>query len=238
MDLETLLGGMQDVRALDVGTGRGAFIQSLDALLGSYREIVGIDLTDRAQADFEKTFQDKPGIRFEKMDAGAMSFADGRFDLAAITASLHHLDDIDGVLSEMKRVTRPGGLILVLEMMSDDQTETQMTHVLLHHWWAAVDRARGIPHQETFTRQTILDLLDSLGCETLILSDQAQLDTDPLNPETIGFLDNVIDRYLPMAGEQAGADALISQGEALRVRVHEIGFHGASMLCWVGRKPS
>ena len=63
----------------------------------------------------------------------------------------------------MSGILRPGGSLIVSEMYRDDQSEAQMTHVLLHHWWGAVDRMNGIFHNETYLREELVDLVNGLG---------------------------------------------------------------------------
>ena len=89
-----------------------------------------------AEPAFRKTFKDRKGIDFVKMDAQEMTFADASFDTVCIANSLHHVADLRRVLAEMARVLRPKGRFIVAEMYCDGQTDPQMTHVLLHHWWA------------------------------------------------------------------------------------------------------
>ena len=45
----------------------------------------------------------------------AMPFRDGQFDAVLCTDALHHIKDIDGALSEMARVVKPGGTVLIQE---------------------------------------------------------------------------------------------------------------------------
>src|SRR4029079_14703278 len=48
-------------------------------------------------------------------DAEALPFADRHFDCVSIAFGLRNVTDKDKALAEMRRVTRPGGLALVLE---------------------------------------------------------------------------------------------------------------------------
>ncbi len=154
------------------------------------------------------------------------------------SSSLHHMADLLGMLGEMKRVLNPGGFFIIAEMYRDGQTETQMTHVLLHHWWAAVDAAMGVTHHETFTRQQILNIVDGLGLEEVRCYDLSDTGEDPKQHETIRELDGIIDRYIERARGVPEQDELQKRGEELRRRVHEVGFHGAASLIVIGKKPS
>ena len=130
---------------LDVGTGRGGFVESLISDLKDYDEIIGIDVKGDLAAGFAERFAEHPGVSFQRVDALSMPFEDGSFDTVAVAGSLHHLADPRKGLSEMMRVLRKGGHLIVVEMFRDGQTEAQQTHVMLHHWWAAVDRISDTP---------------------------------------------------------------------------------------------
>ncbi|MFN0069166.1 MAG: bifunctional demethylmenaquinone methyltransferase/2-methoxy-6-polyprenyl-1,4-benzoquinol methylase UbiE [Limisphaerales bacterium] len=53
--------------------------------------------------------------RFKLGDALALKFADEAFDLVTISYGLRNLADLDAGLREMRRVTRPGGRLVVLD---------------------------------------------------------------------------------------------------------------------------
>jgi hypothetical protein len=122
-------------------------------------------------------------------------------------------------------------------MYRDHQTETQMTHVLMHDWWAAVDTARGVCHNKTYTRVQILSMLQSFDFHDLKDDDLIELEDDPYDAENIKYLDDIITQYIQerLTG-MPGGQALKEEGEALRQRLHTIGYHSASVLVAVGRK--
>lgn len=229
-----ILGQISGGRVLDVATGSGGFIHFLLEGLKDYIEIVGVDTNERAAAAFADGFKDKPGIRFEAGDALQLNYPAGSFDLVSISNSLHHFNEPQAVLRQMERVLRPGGRLIVAEMYRDGQAETQMTHVHLHHWWAAVDRTAGIVHNETYTRGELVELVGALGLSDLALYDLSSLDENPKAPEILTELTPVFDRYIQRA---EGHSDLQQRGEELRTRVAEIGFHGATTLVAVGLKP-
>lgn len=222
-------------RLLDVATGRGGLINFLLEHLQDYQEITGIDVQQGGAAAFAEAFP-QPNIHFLCMDAAHMEFPNGWFDTVTIANSLHHLPDLSAVLSEMMRVLTPGGRFVCLEMYCDGQNEAQMTHVLMHHWWAAVDRSRGVSHNPTFSRQELLDLLDGLGLEDLQLIDDQDPNSDPFDPAQMQELNGIIDRYLDLAVNLPGSANFQQQGEELRLRLAKTGFQGASSLIGVGKK--
>lgn len=230
---QEILANIPASRVLDVATGGGGFIHFLLEGLKDYAEIIGVDNNERAQAAFGEAFKDKPNIRFQAMDAARLDFDSDSFDMVCISNSLHHFDDPQAVLSQMKRVLRPGGHLLVSEMYRDGQTETQMTHVHLHHWWAAVDTVNGVAHHETYRRDELVGLVSGLGLKEVAQYDLSDLSEDPKNPEISAELNPVFERYIQRA---EGHPDLQARGEALRLRVAEIGFHSASTLVVVGRK--
>ncbi|MBM3152834.1 MAG: hypothetical protein FJZ96_11655 [Chloroflexi bacterium] len=121
-------------------------------------------------------------------------------------------------------------------MYRDRQTESQVTHVLLHHWWAAVDTALGIAHRETYTRRQLLQLLrgsDMRGWEAFDIS---CLDANPRDSETVGQLETAIDQYIGKLVISTSRDVLQARGESLRRRVQETGFHPATILLAVAIK--
>jgi SAM-dependent methyltransferase len=166
------------------------------------------------------------------MDAHHLVFPDGSFDTVCVSNSLHHFADPAPVLAEMLRVLRPGGLLVVNEMYRDGQSETQTTHVLLHHWWAAVNRIRGEVHRETYERARIVEIVEGFGLSELRLVDLADPDEDPHDPETVAELEAAIDRHVALAN---GHLELQQRGEALRTRLREVGVHGATQLVAIGR---
>ena len=207
IDPKAVLGDLSGGRVLDVATGAGSFVQFLLDGLHDHAEIVGIDANPETCRGLRGAFGERDDVQFVEMDAHHLAFADGSFDTVCVSNSLHHFADPAPVLAEMLRVLRPGGHVVVNEMYRDGQSETQATHVLLHHWWAAVGTARGEVHRETYRRADIVAIVKSLGLADLRLVDLADPDEDPHDPETVAELESAIDHYLVLADGHARAPA-------------------------------
>ena len=109
-----------------------------------------------------------------------------------------------------------------------------MTHVLLHHWWGAVDRMNGIFHNETYLRQELVDLVNGLGFEIQKMDDISDIEQDPKDPEDQAGI-GPGDRDVHPAGGRGCRFAV--PGRHLQQRLDEIGFHSASTLVMVAKKP-
>jgi ubiquinone/menaquinone biosynthesis C-methylase UbiE len=218
-----------------VATGSGGFITFLKENLKDYSEITGIDRNEQSLKDAAKSHSQE-NIHFLWMDASLIDFADRTFDTVCMANSMHHMADLPKVFSEVMRVCKPGGHLIIREMYRDGQTETQLTHVLLHHWRAAVDTAEGITHHETFTRQQILELTGKLGLQHMKYFDEKDRKSDPRDPDLVRGLDDIIDRYIERSRTLDGENEFIRRGEELHQRVHEVGFHVASSLLMIGEK--
>ncbi len=233
--LQSFLTQQPTGRVLDIATGRGGFIQAIREQLSTYSQIVGIDVTFKSLLAAQNHFAD-PKIQFVPMSADSLGFPDHSFDIVTISNSLHHLPDLPKAIKEIERVLKPGGYWIVMEMYCDGQTETQSTHVRLHHWWAAVDTAMSIPHRETMPRQELVQLLANSGISGWKLEDQLDVSSDPLDPALLTELDGIINIYNQRAEKTSQAVELIERGENLRQRVHQIGFHSATELIAIGQK--
>ncbi len=96
-------------RVLEVGCGTGVITGELHGFTRSLVHGLEKQLARTLQAR-----QNDPLTGFTLGDAGALPYADGAFDASLCHFLLLWVDDPLGVVSEMKRVTRPGGAVLAL----------------------------------------------------------------------------------------------------------------------------
>ena len=98
--------------ALDSGCGTGGLAFALAPHVG---EVVGVDV--RAEY-LEAAAERAPGnVRFVEGDAMALPFEYGMFDIAACVRVLHHVRRPELAVSELARVTRPGGRMLIADQL-------------------------------------------------------------------------------------------------------------------------
>lgn len=103
-------------RILDVATGTADF--AIAAMRSGPKSIIGVDISEPMleigrRKVARRGWTDR--IRLETGEAEALAFPDSSFDAAIVAFGARNFEDLDKGLSEMCRVLRPGGRIVVLE---------------------------------------------------------------------------------------------------------------------------
>jgi ubiquinone/menaquinone biosynthesis C-methylase UbiE len=111
--LDALLQLRGDERVLDVGAGTGAFAF---AIAERVREVVAVEadeeLAERARVDAP------PNVEVVVADGEHLPYDRASFDLGGTLRMLHHTRRPELVIAELARVTRPGGIILVVDQLA------------------------------------------------------------------------------------------------------------------------
>ena len=102
-----LAGVAPGQRALDVGCGPGALTTELVARLGPD----AVAAVDPSESFVEAARARHPGVDVRHAPAEVLPFADGSFDVALAQLVVHFMSDPVAGLTEMGRVTRPGGVV-------------------------------------------------------------------------------------------------------------------------------
>ncbi|MFT5689124.1 MAG: ubiquinone/menaquinone biosynthesis C-methylase UbiE [Planctomycetota bacterium] len=121
-------------RMLDIGTGPG-HIPILVCERDSNARVVAIDLADRMLEAARRNVAASPfGDRIElvKADAKGLDFPDDSFDVVFSNTILHHVPTPLTLLSEARRVLRPGGVLLIRDLMRPETREHLEQLVKLH----------------------------------------------------------------------------------------------------------
>ena len=245
-NLKQIHGG----KVLDIATEKGGFIDVLMNSLKDYDEFIGVDIKFEDLESMNKEYQSKP-VRFLEMNAENLKFEDSTFDTVSIAHSLHHLSNIDKVLEEIKRILKNDGIFILQEPFSDgEQSETQKTDMLQHHWGAEIDNLLGIPHKKTFIKKEIKDIIHKLDLKVdntyesthyvkcLFCGDKFECE-DPKNQGIIDFTLKGVDRdikRLRTVKNHPDATRLIEEGERIKKRIQEVGISNASILFYIGKK--
>lgn len=105
----TAVGARPGTRVLDLAAGTGT---SSVEYAADGAQVVACDFSTGMVAEGKARH---PEIEFVAGDAMALPFADASFDVVTISYGLRNVQDTVRALSEMRRVTRPGGRIVIAE---------------------------------------------------------------------------------------------------------------------------
>jgi demethylmenaquinone methyltransferase/2-methoxy-6-polyprenyl-1,4-benzoquinol methylase len=112
-------------RALDVATGTGDLAFELARRVAPGGSVVGADFSEQMLALARDKAAGGGGaspvpadveLAFEPANALALPYRDGEFDAATVGFGARNFADLERGLSEMVRVVRPGGRVVVLEI--------------------------------------------------------------------------------------------------------------------------
>ena len=99
--------------ALDVACGTGDLAIELARRVGTGGEVIGSDF---AQEMLERARGKAPDLQWELGNALDLPYASDRFDAATVGFGARNFSDLERGLSEMTRVVKPGGRVVVLEI--------------------------------------------------------------------------------------------------------------------------
>jgi len=157
------------MRLLDVATGTGLVARGAVRTLGEPGRVVGVDPSRGMLREARKALA-SPLVQGR---AEALPFRDDLFDMLSMGFALRHVPDLEAAFREYRRVLKPGGRVVLLEvsrprstisrwlirvhlqhilpLMARISTRSQPAQVLMKYYWDTIDRC--VPPE------TILDVL-------------------------------------------------------------------------------
>lgn len=112
-DLAELAPG---ARALDVACGTGDLALELARRVGPGGEVIACDFSEQMLELARVKAAGTPSVRVEWANALELPYRDDEFAAVTVGFGVRNFSDLERGLSELARVVRPGGRVVVLEM--------------------------------------------------------------------------------------------------------------------------
>ncbi|HJQ54684.1 MAG TPA: metalloregulator ArsR/SmtB family transcription factor [Gemmatimonadaceae bacterium] len=119
----------------DLGCGTGAVALSLAPFV---KRVIAVDESTAMLSAARKRLHGIGNVDLRSGRLEALPLDDGEVDVALLFLVLHYVTDPARVISEAARALRPGGRLLVLDMMPHDRQDLRQT---MGHLWQGFDRA-------------------------------------------------------------------------------------------------
>jgi demethylmenaquinone methyltransferase/2-methoxy-6-polyprenyl-1,4-benzoquinol methylase len=101
---------------IDVACGTGKLAAALAEQVGPFGRVLAVDLSPGMIAHGVQSHYDLVQLEFRLGNALALPSGDGEFDAATIAFGLRNLADYSAGFRELRRVVKPGGRVVCLEL--------------------------------------------------------------------------------------------------------------------------
>jgi SAM-dependent methyltransferase len=128
----------RDGTVLDIGCGNGALLLALAPLI---RDGIGVDASERMIDVARRRGRGERNLTFKQIDGPVLPLPDASVDTVLSMLSWRYLD-WDPIVAEIQRVLRPGGQLLIVDMVAAPFKPKLLPRML---WDRARHLARGVP---------------------------------------------------------------------------------------------
>ena len=109
-------GAKSGDRVLDCATGTGDLAIEFKKVVGQSGQVIGTDFCAEMLGPAPaKAVRKKMDIQFELADVTKLKFQDASFDISSISFGIRNVQNPVLGISELARVVRPGGTVMILE---------------------------------------------------------------------------------------------------------------------------
>lgn len=146
-DLAVRLLKLQEAAVVvDIGCGPGNFARRFVEEMGPGGIVLGVDRSDTMLAEGLRRLGRKTAghLVFAKADAHHLPIKSHRVDRVHCAGALHLFDDIPRTIGEMKRILRPGGILVISTFVALKGIRHKAIQTLMHqrwgfHWFEATE---------------------------------------------------------------------------------------------------
>ncbi len=174
-------------RALELAIGTGLIGLPFIAAGDDY---IGVDVSHGMMQRIAPKLPSSASPSLAQVDiTDTLPFAADSFDITHAVRVFHLLHDWRRCISESRRVLKPDGALIIVEMRTPDETASPPPWALVHHKWAEILRGMGIGddsirHGNGLTEATLANHIRAIGGRAKI-QDLLRYDEFPVSCRTM-----------------------------------------------------
>jgi ubiquinone/menaquinone biosynthesis C-methylase UbiE len=197
LKLKSKLGHFDAGVLLDVAVGRGDFLKFVLDSFQSWQSAAGIDNDPESLEIATCVFEGTPVILV--LDSAlSMPFTNQYFDTVTLSNTLHHIEALPSLFSEISRISKPKSNIIINEMINEEFSEIQETYMLYHRLVADIDNQRGLYHHEPFSLKELETLIKTSNFKILDYFVHSEITGDAMDGAEIEALAQRLNRKVAM----------------------------------------
>ena len=162
---------------LEVAPGPGFL--AIEMARGGELRLTGLDIS-KTFVDLASKNAAQAGVRveFRAGNASEMAFAENSFDLLVCRAAFKNFSEPEKALREMRRVLRPGGTGVIIDLRRDTpmpEIQRHIDHMGLSPWnrWVTMLTIRFMLLKRAYTKHELEKMLDGIGfAKTAVRTDE------------------------------------------------------------------
>ncbi|MDX2117271.1 MAG: metalloregulator ArsR/SmtB family transcription factor [Planctomycetota bacterium] len=116
--LVSMLPPSWTVADLGSGTGNGA-----ELLAPVVRKVIAVDQSEAMLDSARERLRTNKNVEFVRADLERVPLADASVDAAVMLLVLHHIEEPHAALGEARRILKPGGMLVLLDMVAHDRVD-------------------------------------------------------------------------------------------------------------------
>jgi ubiquinone/menaquinone biosynthesis C-methylase UbiE len=224
-DYHSLARHIQELKLgdyLEFGCGDGGFLKHVLDQNESFKSVTAVDINPESVKQARTTLE-AFNVHFMVQENLPLGLEANQFDTITLSNTLHHLRDKTAVLSELKRLIKRDGQIIITEMISNDLTEAEQTYYRFHALRAEVDRLHGIFHETTYTSHEILEMVSEAALR--IGSKEILLNSKEAAPDKIEVaeMEAIIDDLIQAESKRSEFPTLEKTARSIKAHLQQYG---------------